>query len=42
MIRLSKSSIDKKDILTVSKSLEKEYLGMGKDVLLFENKILRE
>ena len=39
MIRLSKSSIDKKDIFTVSKSLEKEYLGMGKDVLLFENKI---
>ena len=39
MIRLSKSSINKKDILSVSKTLKKEYLGMGSDVLSFEKKI---
>ena len=39
IIRLSKSSINKKDILSVSKTLKKEYLGMGSDVLSFEKKI---
>lgn len=37
IIRLSKSSITSKEINAVNKVLKKEYLGMGKEVMLFEN-----
>ncbi len=38
-IRLSKSSISQKEKQAVSEVLTKEFLGMGEEVLLFENKI---
>jgi len=38
-IRLSKSSITRAEINAVSKVLEREYLGMGEEVKLFEEKI---
>ena len=36
MIRLSKSKIGKEEISAVIKVLEKEYLGMGEEVGIFE------
>ena len=39
MIRLSKSSITHKDIGSVVKVLQKEYLGMGENVKIFEDKL---
>ena len=36
MIRLSKSKIGKEEISAVKKVLEKEYLGMGEEVGIFE------
>ena len=36
LIRLSKSSISKKEINAVSKVLSKEFLGMGSEVMYFE------
>ena len=36
MIRLSKSKIGKEEIGAVIKVLEKEYLGMGEEVGIFE------
>ena len=39
MIRVSKSSIDQNEIDAVTQVLKKEYLGMGEEVLLFEEKI---
>ncbi len=39
MIRLSKSSIGVKEKIAVQKVLEHEYLGMGKEVYKFENKL---
>jgi dTDP-4-amino-4,6-dideoxygalactose transaminase len=41
MIRLSKSSIGKEETNSVSRVLEKEYLGMGEEVNLFESKLRR-
>ena len=39
IIRLSKSSLDKNEISNVTKVLKKEFLGMGSEVFLFENKL---
>lgn len=39
MIRLSKSNITRKDINSVVKVLQKEYLGMGENVKIFEDKL---
>ena len=39
MIRLSKSCLDEREYLAVKKVLQNEYLGMGKDVKLFEDKL---
>ena len=41
MIRLSKSTITKKDLNSVNKVLKKEYLGMGKEVKLFEDRLTK-
>lgn len=38
-IRLSKSSIGEEEIAAVSDVLRREYLGMGEDVLCFENEL---
>lgn len=38
-IRLSKSSLDEQEFLAVKKVLEKEYLGMGPEVDLFESEL---
>ena len=38
-IRLSKSSISQKEKDAVLKVLDSEFLGMGEEVKLFENKI---
>jgi dTDP-4-amino-4,6-dideoxygalactose transaminase len=38
-IKLSKSSLDKNEILNVSKVLKKEFLGMGEEVFSFEKKL---
>ena len=37
IVRLSKSSISSKEIKAVQEVLKQEYLGMGKEVELFEN-----
>ena len=37
IVRLSKSSISSKEINAVQEVLKQEYLGMGKEVELFEN-----
>ena len=37
LIKLSKSSINSKEIQSVVKVLRKEFLGMGKEVISFEN-----
>jgi len=39
MIRLSKSVIGKEEIKAVSKVLDKEFLGMGEEVAVLENKL---
>ena len=39
IIRLSKSSVTSDDIKAVKKTLQKEYLGMGNEVFLFEKLI---
>lgn len=39
MIRVSKSTISKKEINAVSRVLKKEYLGMGHEVNIFEKKL---
>ena len=39
LIKLSKSSLNNKEIQKVNKVLKKEFLGMGKEVNSFENKL---
>ena len=40
-IRLSKSCISEKEINSVKKVLEKEFLGMGEEVKLFEEELTK-
>ena len=41
LIRLSKSSISKLEKRNVVKILSKEFLGMGQEVQLFENNLIK-